>query len=792
MFNTIRKSLSLLLFILGLSFTAQSQVTLNGYIKDASSGETLIGATCYITELGLGASSNEYGFYSITVPEGNYTIEFAYLGFQSTSVRIDLDSDTRYNVELGEEALELEEVIITAEPEDRNVTDVEMSTNKLDVATIKKMPTLLGEVEIIRSIQMLPGVTTVGEGATGFNVRGGAIDQNLVLLDEAPVFNSSHLFGFFSVFNPDAVKDVKLYKGGIPSRYGGRLSSILDVRMKEGNSKKLSMNGGVGFIFSRFAIEAPIVKDKASFIFAARRSYIDVLSKPFLSEEDRDSGLNFYDLTLKTNYNFSEKDRIYLSAYFGRDNFRFGEQAGFNWGNATGTLRWNHLFNEKLFSNLTFYYSDYDYQINFFSDPQNRFDWTARIVNYSLKPEFTFYFNPKNLIRFGGQTIVYKFEPGNAVGVSEGEVRDFGLTNKYAIESALYIENEQEIGEKIKINYGLRWSHFNYTGKGTAHTFAEAEPGERREVISSQSYDQWESIQTYNNFEPRFAIKYQLDNTSSLKASYNRMAQYIQLISNTTASTPVDVWTPASNNVRPQIADQVAVGYFKNLSDNTYEFSTELYYKRMERLVDYVDAADLILNPYLEGDLLEGEGRAYGAEFLLKKNKGDFTGWASYTIARTERKVEGINNGEWYPSRFDQTHKLNLNGFYDLNKRWSFSATFTLISGSPITFPTSRFEQQGYVVPHNYNENRNNVRIPLYHRLDIGATLKQKEKPGKKWSGEWVFSIYNVMNRRNPFAIFFRPEEGRPSYTTPVNTEAIKLSVIGNFIPSVSYNFKFN
>lgn len=770
---------------------AQNDVTLNGYILDGTSGESLIGATTYITELGIGASSNAYGFYSITIPSGKYVIEYAYLGFESTRIELELLENTSYDIELFEEATQLEEVVILADSEDKNVSDVEMSTNKLDVSTIKKMPTLLGEVEIIRSLQLLPGVSSVGEGASGFNVRGGSIDQNLVLLDEAPVFNSSHLFGFFSVFNPDAVKDVKLYKGGVPSRYGGRLSSILDVRMKEGNSKNLEINGGIGFIFSRLSVEAPIVKDKASFIIAARRSYIDVLAQPFLSEGSG-SGLNFYDITLKTNYKIGEKDRLFLSGYIGRDNFLFGEQAGFNWGNSTGTLRWNHLFNDRLFANLTFYYSDYDYQINFSSDPQNRFDWNARIVNYSLKPEFSYYINPKNLVRFGGQAIAYKFEPGDAVGVSEGEVRDFGLSNKYAIESALYIENEQDIGNKIKVNYGIRWSHFDYTGKGTAYTFGDAELGMRRPVIGAETYDQWESIQRYDNLEPRFSIKYQLDASSSLKASYNRMAQYIQLISNTTASTPVDVWMPASNNIRPQLADQLALGYFKNFRNNSYEFSSEIYHKTMDRLVDYIDAADLILNPYLEGDLLEGEGRAYGLELLMKKNKGRITGWLSYTIARSERKLEGINNGEWYPSRFDQTHNFSFNGFYEINKRWSLSSTFTLISGTPITFPTSRFEQQGYVVPHNTNEMRNNVRIPVYHRLDVGATLKGKEKTGKKWYGEWVFSVYNLYNRRNPFSIFFRPEKGRPSMTTPVNTEAVKLSVIGNFIPSVSYNFKFN
>ena len=785
------------LFILSWAFCSmaycQGQVTLNGYIKDAKSGETLIGATVYIQEIGLGTSSNEYGFYSITIKPGSYKVEYAYLGFQSQIRDVNLDANVTLDIELSEAASQLEEIVITSEPEDVNVTNIEMSVNKLDISTIQKMPTLLGEVEIIRSIQLLPGVTTVGEGATGFNVRGGSIDQNLVLLDEAPVYNSSHLFGFFSVFNPDAVKDVKLFKGGIPSRYGGRLSSILDVRMKEGNNKNLSVNGGIGFIFSRLAVEAPIVKDKASFIIAGRRSYIDVLAQPFLPEDQKDSRLYFYDLTLKTNYKISSRDRIFLSAYLGRDKFVFGEAAGFSWGNSTGTLRWNHLFNEKLFFNTTLYYSDYDYKISFGDDANNKFDWNARILNYSIKPEFSYFLNPRNMIRFGGQSILYNFEPGTAVGVSEGETRDISLANKYAIESALYIENEQDLSNKLKINYGLRWSHFNYTGKGISYTYGDAPKGTRKEVASTDTYDQWESIKAYNNFEPRFSIKYQLTEESSIKASYNRMAQYIHLISNTTASTPVDIWTPSSNNIKPQIADQVALGYFKNFRDNAYELTTEIYYKKMEHLVDYIDAADLLLNEFIEGDLLDGKGRAYGFEMMLKKNKGDLTGWISYTLAKTERLVEGVNGDTWYPSRFDQVHNLSVSAFYDLSKRITLSSNISFITGTPTTFPTARYEQQGYIVPHNSYEERNNVRIPVYHRWDLGATLKGKDKPGKKWKGEWVFSVYNVLNRKNPFSIYFRQEEGvRTVPGQPVNTEAIKLSVIGNFIPSISYNFKFN
>lgn len=776
--------LSLLLLFISLSLSAQKNVTISGYIKDITNGETLIGANVFISETSSGTNSNEYGFYSVSLPPGTYNIQYSYIGFNTESRTIDLSENQKIDIELSLESTELLEVVISSEAENSNVSNVEMSVNRLDMSTIQKMPTLLGEVEVLRSLQLLPGVTTVGEGASGFNVRGGSIDQNLVLLDEAPVYNSSHLFGFFSVFNPDAVKDVKLYKGGIPSRYGGRLSSILDVRMKEGNSKKLALQGGIGAIFSRLSVEAPIVKDKASFIIAGRRSYIDILAQPFLNDDLEGSALNFYDLTLKSNYKINEKNRIFLSGYLGRDNFGFGDDAGFNWGNATTTLRWNHLFSDKLFANITLYYSDYDYQINFGDDAANRFDWDARIKNYSIEPEFTWFLTPENHIRFGGQSILYNFEPGNAVGVSEGEITDLTVPEKYAVESAVFVENEQTVSDRLTLNYGLRLSHFNYIGEGTAYTFGSADPGQRRPATSAESFDQWESIQTYINLEPRFSMKYQLDDAKSFKLSYNRMSQYIHLISNTAASTPVDIWTPSTNNIKPQTADQVAVGYFQNFDDNKYELSVETYYKKMNNLVDYIDGADLLLNEFLEGDLLAGQGRAYGLELMMKKNEGKFSGWLSYTLARTERQVDGINRGEWYASRYDQTHNLSVTTFYDLNKRWSFSTNFVLNTGTPTTFPTTRIEQQGYIIPINVNDDRNNVRIPVYHRLDISATLQGKKNDQRRWQGEWVFSIYNVYAKRNPFSIYTQQAIGG-------NTEAVRLSVIGSFIPSVSYNFKF-
>lgn len=770
---------------------AQDKVTVSGYITDAASGETLIGATAYVQELGKGAVSNEYGFYSLSIPAGDYTLEYSYIGYDNVIRAISLDANEKMDVEMGAVANEIVEVVVTAEEEDNNVSEVNMSVNKLDITTIKSMPTLLGEVEIIRSIQLLPGVNTVGEGATGFNVRGGSIDQNLVLLDEAPVYNSSHLFGFFSVFNPDAVKDVKLYKGGIPARYGGRLSSILDVRMKEGNKKQFEMNGGVGFIFSRLALETPIVKDKSSLIVAARRSYIDILAKPFLNDELSDSGLNFYDLTLKTNYDINDKNRIFLSGYFGRDNFSFGQQAGFNWGNQTGTLRWNHLFSDRLFSNLTFFYSNYDYKLSFGNDSQNKFDWDAAIQNISVKPEFTFFLSPGNIIRFGGQSIYYTFQTGRAVGVTEGEVSDISLPKKYGLENGAYIEHELDINDRLKANYGLRYSAFTNLGKGTVYDFQEVALGERKIPVGSTSYDDWDNIITYHNLEPRASLQYQLGDDNSIKASYNRTAQYIHLVSNTTAATPVDIWTPVTPNIKPSMADQVALGYFHNLNNNKYEISTEVYYKKMDNLIDYIDGADLLLNEFIEGDLLVGEGRAYGLELMAKKTKGKFTGWLSYTLSRSERKTPGISKSEWYASRFDQAHNLSLTGFYQLSDRWEASANFAFNTGTPTTFPTSRYYQQGIVIPHNSNESRNNVRIPNYHRLDLSITRKGKVKEGKRWTGDWVFSIYNVYARRNAFSIFFNQNENRLPTGAPVRTDAYRLSVIGSMIPSISYNFRF-
>jgi CarboxypepD_reg-like domain/TonB-dependent Receptor Plug Domain len=789
------------LFIL-LSGTAFAQnrsaekFTVSGYIRDAGNGEGLIGASVYVKEAQTGAATNAYGFYSITLPKGNYTLSFNFVGFVSQNQTVELSENRRTDISLQDETVQIEEVIVTGDRPQDNVQKIEMSANKLDIKAIRGIPALLGEVDVIRSIQLLPGITTVGEGATGYNARGGNIDQNLILQDEAPVFNSSHLFGFFSVFNPDAVKDVKLIKGGIPAQYGGRLSSILDVRLKEGNNKKFEANGGIGLIFSRLTIEAPIVKDKASFIIAARRSYIDVLAKPFLTGALSGSKFYFYDLTAKVNWDAGKKDKLFLSAYLGRDVFNASGVFGSNWGNATTSFRWNHIFGEKLFSNLTAYYSNYDYRLRFEqAQRDNSFDWKSNILNYSIKPELNWYANTNNLITFGGQFTLYDFRPGKAVSINQGNRTEFGLESKYALEGGIFIGNEQTVSHRLSLQYGLRYSYWNYLGPGEAFSYAPRPTYQPDDVpatnipVETTTYKNNQSIQTYGNFEPRFGAKFLLNEHSSVKASYHRMVQYLHLLSNTAASTPLDVWTPSTNNIKPQLADQVALGYFRNFADNGYEFSVETYYKSLENQLDYIPSADLLLNKNLEGELLPGKGRAYGLEFYLKKNSGKLTGWISYTLARTERLVNGVNSNEWFAARYDRLHNLSVTASYELNKRWTFGANFVLQSGTPGTFPSSRFAFQEYPnVPLIENNARSNVRNTPYHRLDLSATLQGKTGKffGKKFEKYWVFSVYNVYARRNAYSIYFQANQDNPTFT-----EAVRLSVVGSFIPSIAYNFKF-
>ncbi len=775
---------------------AEVNYTISGYIRDKASAELLIGSTVFIKETGTGAQANVYGFYSITLPPGKYTLEYRSVGYASQVISVELIKNEEINIELSSDDVELKEIVIEGVREDRNVTSTEMSTVSIDINTIKKVPAFLGETDIIKSIQLLPGVSTVGEGASGFNVRGGSVGQNLVLLDEAPVYNSSHLLGFFSVFNPDAVKDVKLYKGGIPARYGGRIASILDIRMKDGNSKDLGVEGGIGTIFARLAVEGPTIKDKGSFIIAARRSYIDVLAKPFTDVLDDGAALNFHDLTFKTNYRFNQNNTMYLSAYLGRDKFLFDANQGFSWGNKTATLRWNHLFAPKVFSNFTAFFSDYDYSLEIGETDLDKFEWDSRIRTYDFKPEFSWFINSSNELTFGGDLLYYQFNPANATGVSNGEIADVSLEEMQGLELSAYVGNDTRFNDVFSLQYGLRFSNFRYLGPADVYEWRTIEPGERKELVSETRVDDNSAIASYNNLEPRISLKIQTGSQTSIKASYNRMAQYIHLISNTTASNPLDVWRLSTNNIQPQIGDQYAIGIFKNFGPkNDYEFSLEGYYRDTREEIEYIDGAELLINKYLEADLLSGTGRAMGLEFYLKKNTGKLNGWISYTLGKSELKVNGINNADWYPARFDQRNNLKIVGYYELNDRWTFSANFTWLSGTPTTFPTDRFTQQEYLIPYNGFESRNNIRVPDFHRLDISATLNGKKfkRNGERRKNEdyFVFGFYNVYARRNPFSIYFSQGSERPPAGAPIDSFATQVSIIGTIIPAISYNFKF-
>lgn len=754
--------------------TFAQNFTLSGRIKDAANGEDLIGAAVVVQGMeGTGVITNTYGFYSITLPKGTYNVAIQYIGYQSVVKEVVLTKDVSLNIELAEESESLEEVVVSAEAANANVTKTEMSVAKLSPKEVEAVPVIFGEKDIIKMVQLLPGVKTSGEGGSGFSVRGGGLDQNLILLDEAPVYNASHLLGFFSVFNSDAIKDVTLYKGGMPAEYGGRASSVMDVVMKDGNSKRFGASGGIGLISSKLTLEAPIVKDKGSFIISGRRTYADVFLKLSSNEDLRNTTLYFYDLNMKANYQITDKDRVYLSGYFGRDKFGFGNDFGFNWGNATGTLRWNHIFNDRLFGNTSLIYSDYDYEFSIGAG-EEQFGLSSGINDLNLKQDFTYFMNKDNTMSFGANVIRHEFVPGE---ISSGDESNFSADNierQFALEGAAYVQNEQKVGQRWSFIYGLRYSVFDYTGPGTAY---EIEDGE---VASTQTYDDWETIQLYHGLEPRVSIKYLLNEVSSLKVAYNRNYQYMHLLSNSTSGSPTDRWVPSSNNVKPQIADQVAAGYFRNFADNMYEFSAEVYYKDMQNLIDYKPEAELIFNSSIETELVYGDGKAYGLELLLKKTQGKFTGWLSYTLSRSLREFDDIDDGKVFPSRQDRIHDLSVTAIYNFHPKWTASANFVFYTGDAVSFPSGRYEVDGVQVP--YYTERNGYRFPNYHRMDLGVTWMVKKT--KRFESSWNFSVYNVYGRENPYIINFEENEDTGQ------VEAVQFSLF-KAIPSVSYNFRF-
>ncbi|MBO6881861.1 MULTISPECIES: TonB-dependent receptor [Winogradskyella] len=787
----IAKTFFVLIFF-SLLLSAQERFTLSGTITDSDSNETLIGVNIIVPKIQSGTMTNEYGFYSITLPEGSYEIQISYLGYKTISETIILNKDITKNFKLLESAESLDEVVIKEDVEKLNIKKPQMSVNALSINTIKQMPVVLGEVDVIKSITLLPGVTNAGEGSSGFNVRGGAADQNLILLDEATIFNSSHLFGFFSVFNPDAIKDIKLYKGGIPAKYGGRVSSVLDIYQKEGNSSEFHMNGGVGLISSRLLAEGPIKKDKGSFLIGGRSSYAHL----FLPLFDLDNIAYFYDLNTKLSYKFNQNNSIYLSGYFGRDVFELANSFANTYGNTVLNFRWNHLFSDKIFSNLSLIYSDYYYglELTFVE-----FDWESGIRNFNLKYDFKHYINNNFKLEYGLNSIYYKFNPGEINPTTETSgINPFKLIDKYAFENALYLDAEHKLNNKLSVSYGARFSTFHRLGQDELNVYENDNPViynedigiyEKAEPIGTETFKRSDVIESFSNIEPRVSIAYQLTDNSSVKASYNRMNQYLHLLSNTSSPTPLDVWTPSGKYVKPQMLDQVALGYFKSFEDNLFSLEVETFYKKIKNRIDYIDGADLIANNAIEQVILNGEARAYGLEILLRKNEGKLKGWLAYTLSKSEQKTpgrtaveSGINNGDWYNTAFDKTHDVSLTANYELNKKWTFSSNFLFQTGQPATFPNGQYAYNGIVIP-SY-ESRNSSRLPSYHRLDIAVNYNPKPESEKEFKGEWVFGIYNIYNRRNAASISFR--ENRITGTN----EAVRLAIFG-IVPSVSYNFKF-
>ena len=788
------KKLLIFFIFFSTGLYSQEKITISGTVYENTSNETLIGVSVYIPELNAGTSTNEYGFYSLTLPKGKYTVQISYLGFITIKEQIKLTTNITKNFKLNEEAESLGEIVIQSDIEKLNVRTPQMSVNKLSSATIKKIPVVLGEADIIKSLLLLPGVTSAGEGASGFNVRGGAADQNLILLDEAIVFNSSHLFGFFSVFNPDVIKDVKLYKGGIPAKFGGRLSSVLDIYQKEGNSKDFNITGGIGLVSSRLLVEGPIEEEKSSFVVAGRASYAHL----FLPLFNNDNKAYFYDLNSKINYRFNDRNNVFLSTYFGKDVFGVNESFVNDYGNTVLNLRWNHLFSDKIFSNLSLIYSDYFYglTLDFVG-----FEWDSGITNFNLKYDFKNYLNDQFTLSYGINNIYSKFNPGEIVPNREDSgIQPEKLIDKYANEFAAYLSAEQRISEKLTFEYGLRYSNFSRLGQDEINSYENNNPViyneefkryESAEAIGINTYKRSDVLASFQNFEPRFSLSYLVNEESSVKMSYNRMVQYLHLLSNTSSPTPLDIWTPSGQFVKPQKLDQFAVGYFKSIKNGDYSLETEAFYKDIQNRIDYINGANLVANNEIETVILNGQARAYGLEVLVKKNEGDFTGWFAYTWSKSEQQTPGrtenepgINSGEWYSTPFDKTHDFSLNGSYELSKKWTFNANFLFQTGQPTNYPVGQYEISGLNVP-IYDDNRRNAdRLPAYHRLDISATLTPEKNKNRTWQGEWVFGIYNVYGRQNAASINFR--QNRETR----RNEAVQTSIFG-LVPSVTYNFKF-
>jgi hypothetical protein len=780
-----------ILFLFGLfstPYTFAQKYTISGYLKEEKTGEYLIGASVYIKETFKGTTTNQYGFFSLTVEKGNYTLVASYLGFEDFNKALNLNSDLRINISLKPRAITGKEVVITDQRSDQNVQSTDMGRMEIEIEQAKVLPAFMGEVDVIKTIQLLPGIQSAGEGNTGFYVRGGGPDQNLILLDEAVVYNASHLFGFFSVFNADAVKNVEVVKGGMPAMYGGRLASVIDVTMKEGNSRNFQVDGGIGLIASRLTVQGPIKKDTASFIISGRRTYIDVLAEPFVKESSRfkGSGYYFYDLNAKVNYRISDKDRLFLSGYLGRDVFTYrNKQSGFTvdipWGNATTSARWNHLFNDKLFMNATAIFSDYQFE---FGATQSDFEFRlfSGIRDWNGKADFNWFPDIRHSVKFGANYTFHTFVPNNA-SARQGEVEfDTGERTKlFAHEAAAYISDDFDISDRLRVHGGLRYSFFQQVGP--FDRYVKNEFGHKTDTIR---FAQGEKVASYGGLEPRLSLRYSLNQVSSLKASYTRNFQYIHLASLSAVSLPTDIWVPSTSLVQPQLGNQYALGYFRNFANNKYETSVEVYYKTMENQVEYKEGyipEEGILDNADHGFTF-GKGWSYGSEFFLKRRLGKFNGWIGYTLSWTQRQFEQINNGEIFFARFDRRHDLSVVAMYEFNQNLTFSAVFVYGTGNAITLPVARYIIEGQVV--NLYGDRNSFRMPAYHRADISVTWVRKKTD--KFESSWNFAVYNVYNRYNPYFIYFNNEGDFSKGELKISAKQVSLFPI---LPSVTWNFKF-
>ncbi|MEO6904593.1 MAG: TonB-dependent receptor [Bacteroidia bacterium] len=777
---TKRVHFILIFFFLGVFsvLTAQNKFTISGTIKDNQTGETMIGATVRVVELkGVGAAANEYGFYSLTLPSGNYTLLVELIGYKPQTKQINLDKNIKIDISLVENTATLNEVIVSATKADDKITNAQAGIEKIDIKEINKIPVLMGERDILKAIQLIPGIKSAGEGNAGFYVRGGAADQNLILLDEAPVYNAAHLLGFFSTFNSDAVKDATIYKGGMPSQYGGRLSSVLDIKMKDGNNERLGVSGGIGIISAKLNVEGPIQKGKSSFLISGRRTYADALFKASGrgGAVSKGAQLFFYDLNMKANYIFNDKNRVFLSGYFGRDKLGLKDLFGINWGNTTGTVRWNHVINDKMFSNTSLIYSDYIYKINV-NLSADEITIASSIQDWTLKQEFQYFANPNNSLRFGFNSTYHTVTPGQIEVSKTSLIVPPKLQDRFSFENAVFLSNTWKATEKLNIIYGLRLSSFSILGKGDFYGLDS-----NHNVADTSSYSSGEFVKTYFNIEPRLSANYQLNSNSSIKTSYARNTQNMHLIANSISSSPTDKWVPSSKIIKPEISDQVSLGYFRNFLENKFEFSVEGYYKWMQNQIDYKDGADANKSVAVETELLFGEGRAYGVEFLFKKKYGKFTGWVGYTLSRTEKQIDGINKGEWYVAKQDKTHDLSIVGIYEISKRWTLSATWIYNTGNAVTFPSGKYNVANNTV--FYYTERNGYRMPSNHRMDVSGTFKLKER--KRFSSEVAISIYNVYARENAYVITFQQDPNDASKTQAVQTSLFRM------VPSISYNFKF-